>query len=61
MASRKQHSVLAIGDGGLAILIPIHWARYYGLKPKDKVELIIDEELGTIKIKPIKPSISGGG
>jgi len=45
MPSVFTRSILSIGDGGMCVSIPISWARYYGLKPGDKLEVIANGEL----------------
>ncbi len=43
-------SLIPIGDGGMAVTMPISWLRYYGLKPGDKLEVITN---GDITIRPL--------
>lgn len=44
-------SVLRVGDGGLAVTIPKGWAKYFGLKPRDKLEVVAN---GILRIRPPK-------
>ena len=46
-------SVLRVGDGGLAVTIPKGWAKYFGLRPKDKVEVVAN---GILRIRPPRKS-----
>jgi len=45
-----ERKLFKIGEGGIAITLPKAWVTYYGLKPGDSVELIIDSNL-TIRVK----------
>jgi len=51
MPHEKEYSVIPIGDGGLCILIPRGWARYYKIRPKDKLTVISN---GKLIIEPPK-------
>ena len=37
--------VFSIGDGGVGVYLPAAWCRFHGLKAKDKVTLIVDDEI----------------
>jgi len=45
MASIREGSLIKFGDGGLVISVPIAWARFHGLRPGDKVDVITNGEL----------------
>lgn len=51
MPSLTERSIIKFGNGGMCITIPITWARFYDLKPGDKLTLIVN---GILKIKPKK-------
>ena len=42
MPTLNYQKVLRFGRNGLAVTIPVAWARYHQLKPGDSVELRID-------------------
>ena len=51
MPSVFERSVLNISGGeSFAIVLPIQWVRYYGIKPGDKLEVIANGEL---RIRPL--------
>lgn len=58
MPSLYEKRLFRIGDGGLAVYIPQAWARYYGLKPKDVVIVVVNGEL-TIRPKKSIPKAAG--
>ena len=45
MPTIYEKKIFQTGNGGLAIYIPIAWARFFNLKPKDTVIMIADGEL----------------
>lgn len=49
MANLYERELYQVGNGGLAIYIPKPWARFWGLKPGDRVVIIADDG---IFIKP---------
>lgn len=49
MASLLERSLIRMGAGGLVVVIPKAWARYYRLKAGDKVVVICNGEL---RIRP---------
>jgi len=55
MPTVTTRSLIRMGDGGLVITIPKSWAKYYKLKPGDKVEIITNGEL---IIRPEKEKLS---
>ncbi len=40
-----ERKLFKIGEGGIAITLPKSWINYYGLKPGDKVEIIVNNDL----------------
>ena len=56
MASIREGSLIKFGDGGLVISVPIAWARFHGLRPGDKVDVITNGELRVRLRKPNKES-----
>jgi len=40
-----ERKLFKVGEGGVAVTLPKAWINYYGLKPGDKVEIIIEGEL----------------
>jgi bifunctional DNA-binding transcriptional regulator/antitoxin component of YhaV-PrlF toxin-antitoxin module len=51
MPSLEERMVYRVGASSLAITLPPGWLRYYGIKPGDKVEVLINDVL---TIQPIK-------
>jgi len=45
MPSISYRALIRMGDGGLVITIPKAWARFYQLKPGERVEVIANDEL----------------
>ncbi len=45
MATLTYRALIRMGDDGLVITIPKAWARFYQLKPGEKVEMIANGEL----------------
>ncbi len=45
MPSIFERSILNFAGGdSFAIVLPIQWIRYYGLKPGDKLQVVANEE-----------------
>ena len=40
-----ERKLFKIGEGGIAVTLPKSWTNYYGLKPGDKVEIVVSNEL----------------
>ena len=40
-----ERKLFKIGEGGIAVTLPKSWINYYGLKPGDKVKIIVEREL----------------
>ena len=49
LASRK---LIKFGESGLVLTVPRAWARYYNLKPGDRVEI---EANGELVVRPEAP------
>lgn len=49
MGSLVQRKLIPMGAGGLVVVIPRAWARYYDLRAGDKVEVITN---GKLVIRP---------
>ncbi len=45
-----ERKLFKIGEGGIAVTLPKSWINYYGLKPGNKVEIVVSDEL-VIRIK----------
>ena len=45
-----ERKLFKIGEGGIAVTLPKSWINYYGLKPGDRIEVVIDVDL-TIRVK----------
>ena len=45
MATIANRKLIKFGQSGLVFTVPQGWARYYGLKAGDRLEVIADEEL----------------
>ena len=45
MPTLAKRKLIKFGESGLVLTVPEAWARYYGLKPGDKVEIVADGEL----------------
>jgi bifunctional DNA-binding transcriptional regulator/antitoxin component of YhaV-PrlF toxin-antitoxin module len=43
--------IFRIGEGAVAVTLPIGWIRYAGLKPGDKVEVVINDDHLIIRAK----------
>jgi len=47
--------IFRIGEGAVAVTLPIGWIRYAGLKPGDKVEVVINDDYLLIRAKKDTP------
>ena len=47
-----ERKLFKIGEGGIAVTLPKAWINYYGLKPGDKVDVIINNEI-VIRMKKL--------
>ncbi len=45
MPTLAMRKLIKFGESGLVLTVPIAWARYYNLKPGDKVEIEANGEL----------------
>ncbi len=55
MAQLVDRIIFRIGEGAVAVTLPIGWIRYAGLKPGDKVEIIINDDSLIIRAKKDTP------
>ena len=53
MPTLARRKLIKFGEAGLVLTVPRAWARYYNLKPGDKVEIEANGEL-TVRIPPVK-------
>jgi len=44
------------GEGAVAVTLPIGWIRYAGLKPGDKVEIVINDDHLLVRAKKDGPA-----
>ena len=51
MAQLVERIIFRIGEGAVAVTLPIGWIRYAGLKPGDKVEVVINDDYLLIRAK----------
>ncbi len=51
MAQLVDRIIFRIGAGAVAVTLPIGWTRYAGLKPGDRVEVIINDDCLLIRAK----------
>jgi len=51
MPHKETRKLIRVGGTSFAVILPISWLRFYGLKYGDSVEVISD---GTVEIKPLK-------
>ena len=51
MAQLVERVIFRIGEGAVAVTLPIGWIRYAGLKPGDKVEVVINDDHLLIRAK----------
>ena len=54
MPTLAKRKLIKFGESGLVLTVPKAWARFYDLKPGDRVEVIADGEL------VVRPRISNG-
>ena len=55
MAQLVDRVIFRIGEGAVAVTLPIGWVRYAGLKPGDKVEVVINDDYLIIRAKKDSP------
>jgi len=48
--------IFRIGEGAVAVTLPIGWTRYVGLKPGDRVEVVINDDYLLIRPKKDGPA-----
>jgi AbrB family looped-hinge helix DNA binding protein len=58
LAQLVDRVIFRIGEGAVAVTLPIGWTRYAGLKPGDKVEVIINDD--HLLIRPKKETPANG-
>ena len=56
MAKLVDRTIFRIGEGAVAVTLPIGWIRYAGLKPGDKVEVVINDDYLLIRAKKDGPA-----
>ncbi len=56
MAQLVDRTIFRIGEGAVAVTLPIGWIRYAGLKPGDKVEVVINDDHLLIRAKKDGPA-----
>ena len=56
MAQLVDRIIFRIGEGAVAVTLPIGWIRYAGLKPGDKVEVVINDDHLLIRAKKDAPA-----
>ena len=56
MAQLFDRVIFRIGEGAVAVTLPIGWIRYAGLKPGDKVEVVINDDHLLIRAKKDSPA-----
>ena len=56
MAQLVDRVIFRIGEGAVAVTLPIGWIRYAGLKPGDKVEIVINDDY--LLIRPRKDGLA---
>ena len=56
MAQLVDRTIFRIGEGAVAVTLPIGWIRYAGLKPGDKVEVVINDDYLLIRVKKDDPA-----
>ncbi len=56
MAQLVDRTIFRIGEGAVAVTLPIGWIRYAGLKPGDKVEVVINDDYLLIRAKKDSPA-----
>ena len=55
MAQLVDRIIFRTGEGAVAVTLPIGWIRYAGLKPGDKVEIVINDDYLLIRAKKDSP------
>jgi len=45
LSAEVERSLFRIGSGSFAVTLPIRWVRHHHLRPGDKVEIVIDDDL----------------
>jgi len=60
MPTLAKRKLIKFGESGLVLTVPKAWARYYGLKPGDKVEIVADGEL-VVRPEAAKGQTNGKG
>jgi bifunctional DNA-binding transcriptional regulator/antitoxin component of YhaV-PrlF toxin-antitoxin module len=56
LAQLVDRVIFRIGEGAVAVTLPIGWIRYAGLKPGDKVEVVINDDYLLIRAKKDNPA-----
>jgi antitoxin component of MazEF toxin-antitoxin module len=56
LAQLVDRVIFRIGEGAVAVTLPIGWVRYAGLKPGDKVEVVINDDHLLIRAKKDTPA-----
>jgi len=56
VAQLVDRTIFRIGEGAVAVTLPIGWIRYAGLKPGDKVEVVINDDYLLIRAKKDGPA-----
>jgi antitoxin component of MazEF toxin-antitoxin module len=56
VAQLVYRTIFRIGQGAVAVTLPMGWIRYAGLKPGDKVEVVINEDHLLIRVKKDTPA-----
>jgi len=56
VAQLVDRTIFRIGEGAVAVTLPIGWIRYAGLKPGDKVEVVINDDYLLIRAKKDTPA-----
>lgn len=51
-----ERSLITIGDGGIAVCLPIAWVRRQGLKPRDRVH-VVELDRAHLMISAVKPEL----
>ena len=56
VAQLVDRTIFRIGEGAVAVTLPIGWIRYAGLKPGDRVEVVINDDYLLIRAKKDNPA-----
>jgi bifunctional DNA-binding transcriptional regulator/antitoxin component of YhaV-PrlF toxin-antitoxin module len=56
LAQLVDRIIFRTGEGAVAVTLPIGWVRYAGLKPGDKVEVVINDDYLLIRAKKDSPA-----